>query len=204
MDIGALLKSFIYLIASSLLYPTLFLLVVLTVWILIYGGSFFAEWLERVRLRRYAPEELPGIIKGNSDQKVFPHRVNYYLETLRRILAREDAATALIIENLLQEMTLGYWKSLDRPRMVVRIGPSLGLIGTLIPMGTGLASLSQGDITKLSTDLVIAFTTTVVGLAVGITAYFFYSVRRRWIEEDVKNIELATEILASDLDVPKP
>ena len=53
MGIGALLKSFIYLIASSLFYPVLFLLVVLTVWILIYGGSFFAEWLERVKLFKY-------------------------------------------------------------------------------------------------------------------------------------------------------
>jgi biopolymer transport protein ExbB/TolQ len=52
--------------------------------------------------------------------------------------------------------------------------------------------------TKLSTDLVIAFTTTVVGLAVGITAYFFYTIKRRWIEEDIKNIELATEILAGN------
>jgi biopolymer transport protein ExbB/TolQ len=65
-------------------------------------------------------------------------------------------------------------------------------------MGTGLGALSQGDMTKLSTDLVIAFTTTVVGLAVGITSYFFYTIKRRWIEEDIKNIELATEILAGN------
>ncbi len=43
-------------------YPVLFLLVVLTVWILIYGGSFFAEWLERVRLFKYQPEDLPNSI----------------------------------------------------------------------------------------------------------------------------------------------
>jgi biopolymer transport protein ExbB/TolQ len=45
---------------------------------------------------------------------------------------------------------------------------------------------------------VIAFTTTVVGLAAGILAYFFYTVRRRWVEEDIKNIELVTDILAGD------
>ncbi len=83
--------------------------------------------------------------------------------------------------------------------MVIRIGPGLGLIGTLIPMGTGLAALGQGDMTKLSSDLVIAFTTTVVGLAVGIVAYFFYTVKRRWVEEDIKNIELATEIIANKI-----
>ncbi|MBW1835642.1 MAG: MotA/TolQ/ExbB proton channel family protein [Deltaproteobacteria bacterium] len=198
MGIGALLKSFIYLIASSLFYPVLFLLVVLTVWILIYGGSFFAEWLERVRLFKYQPEDLPKIIKEPDDRRVFSHRVNYYIENLRRILVNPGESIEVVVENILQEKTLSLWKSLDRARMVIRVGPSLGLIGTLIPMGTGLAALSQGDLTKLSTDLVIAFTTTVVGLAVGITAYFFYTIKRRWIEEDIKNIELATEILAGN------
>ncbi|PQP35500.1 biopolymer transporter [Desulfobacteraceae bacterium SEEP-SAG9] len=185
-------------IASSLLYPVLFLLVVLTVWILIYGGSFFAEWLERVRLFKYQPEDLPKIIKEPDDRRIFSHRVNYYIENLRRILANSGESIEVVVENILQEKTLNLWKSLDRARMVIRVGPSLGLIGTLIPMGTGLAALSQGDMTKLSTDLVIAFTTTVVGLAVGITAYFFYTIKRRWIEEDIKNIELATEILAGN------
>lgn len=198
MDIGALLKSFIYLIASSLLYPVLFLLVVLTIWILICAGSFFAEWLERIRLVRYDPEELPGIIRKPDDKRIFPHRVNYYIENLRHLLENGCELAEVTVENILQEKALSFWKSLDRARMTIRIGPSLGLIGTLIPMGTGLAALSQGDMTKLSTDLVIAFTTTVVGLAVGITSYFFYTIQRRWIEEDVKNIELATEILSSD------
>ncbi len=62
-------------------------------------------------------------------------------------------------------------------------------------MGTGLAALGQGDMTKLSSDLVIAFTTTVVGLAIGMAAFFFYTIKRRWMEEDIKNIQLAAEIL---------
>lgn len=197
MDIGALLKSFIYIISSSLLYPVLFLLVVLTGWILIYSGSFFAEWLERIRLKKYPPERLPQIIRQGDNPGVFSHRVNSYIKDLRRLLNNEDRSTDAEIENFLQEKTLSIWKSLDRSRMVIRIGPGLGLIGTLIPMGTGLAALGQGDMTKLSSDLVIAFTTTVVGLAVGIVAYFFYTVKRRWVEEDIKNIELATEILAN-------
>ena len=49
--------------------------------------------------------------------------------------------------------------------------------------------------TKLSSDLVIAFTTTVVGLSIGMAAFFFYTVKRRWIEQDIKNIQLTTEVL---------
>lgn len=199
LDIGALLKSLIYLIASSLLYPVLFLLVALVVYIVISSGSFFAEWLERLRLVKYSPERLPRLIREGNDQNFFPHRVNSYLEDLRLLLNKVSQPDGVEIENILQETSLRTWKSLDRIRMIIRIGPSLGLIGTLIPMGTGLAALGQGDMTGLSSDLVIAFTTTVVGLAVGIVAYFFYTIKRRWVEEDIKNIELATEILASEI-----
>ena len=198
MDIAALLKLFIYLISSSLLYPVMFLLVLLTVWVLICGGSFFAEWLERVRLDNYAPEDLPDLIRKPDGRSVFSHRVLDYVKTLRTLVSEERHSLEVEIENVFQEKTLGMWKSLDKVGMVIRIGPGLGLIGTLIPMGTGLAALGQGDMTKLSSDLVIAFTTTVVGLAAGILAYFFYTVRRRWVEEDIKNIELATDILAGD------
>ena len=199
LDIGALLKSLIYLIASSLLYPVLFLLVALVVYIVISSGSFFAEWLERLRIVKYSPERLPRLIREGNDQNFFPHRVNSYLEDLRLLLNKVSPPDEVEIENILQETSLKTWESLDRIKMIIRIGPSLGLIGTLIPMGTGLAALGQGDMTKLSSDLVIAFTTTVVGLAVGIVAYFFYTIKRRWVEEDIKNIELATEILASEI-----
>ena len=199
MDIGALLKSFIYIISSSLLYPVLFFLAVLIVGIVIYSGSFFAEWLERLRLAKYPPEKLPLMIKQENNAKLFSHRVNAYIEGLRHSLNSESQPGEVEIENFLQENTLSIWKSLDRIKMLIRIGPSLGLMGTLIPMGTGLAALGQGDMTKLSSDLVIAFTTTVVGLAIGIVAYFFYTVKRRWVEEDIKNIELVTEILANNI-----
>lgn len=193
MDIGALLKTFIYLISSSLLYPVLFLLVVLTFFIIIYSGSFFAEWMERLRLEKCSAQALPSILKRNDTSGALSHRVNLYVKLLHQTL-NETIEKEAAVENLLQETTLKLWKSMDRLRILVRVAPSLGLIGTLIPMGTGLAALGQGDMTKLSTDLVIAFTTTVTGLAIGTAAFFFYTVRRRWIEEDVKNMELATEM----------
>jgi len=194
-NIGALLKTFIYLISASLLYPVLLMLVVLTLITIAFAGTFFAEWLERFRLRNCPPQDLLFVIQTGDPSSVVSHRVNQYIEALRQVIERGECMT-IAIENLLQEKTLSLWKSVDRLRILVRVGPALGLMGTLIPMGTGLAALGQGDMTRLSADLVIAFTTTVVGLAIGTAAFFFYVVRRRWIEEDIKNMELATEILA--------
>ncbi len=199
MDIGAMLKTFIYLISSSLLYPVLLLLVALTLLIIVYAGTFFAEWLERLRLEKCDPQRLPEMIKTGRGAALLSHRVNRYIIGITQIISELSHKEAAI-ENLLQDTTLGLWKSMDRLRMLVRIAPSLGLIGTLIPMGTGLAALGQGDMTKLSTDLVIAFTTTVTGLAIGTVAFFLYTVRRRWIEEDIKNMEIATEMLAVEFE----
>lgn len=199
MDIGALLKAFIYLISSSLLYPILFLLVILTFLIIVYTGSFFAEWLERLRLDKCLPQDLPAVLRTDASSAMVSHRVNQYIKALHQTI-RDDDDSEAAVENLLQETTLKLWKSMDRLRILVRAAPSLGLIGTLIPMGTGLAALGQGDMTKLSTDLVIAFTTTVTGLAIGTAAFFFCTVRRRWIEEDIKNMELATEMAALNME----
>lgn len=198
MNIGALLKSFIYLISSSLLYPVLCLLVVMTLWILVFSGSFAAEWIERLRLESYMPDELPNLIKKHAYANLFSHRCRQYIDRLRQLIEGTTPVTEMQIENMIQENTLKIWKSMDLLRIFVRVAPGLGLIGTLIPMGTGLASLGQGDMTRLSSDLVIAFTTTVVGLTIGTVAFFFYTIKRRWVEEDIKNIELATEVLAGE------
>jgi biopolymer transport protein ExbB/TolQ len=195
LNIGAILQSFIYVVSSTLLYPALFLESVLVLCILIFTGNFFAEWLERVRLKKVSSQELVQLALSSNTEKVSSHTVQSYLNTLTPLLERADLRTEVIIESLLQENISELWKSSDHLRMLIRIGPGIGLIGTLIPMSTGLAALSQGDMSKLASELVLAFTTTVVGLAIGTSAYFLYWKKRRWIEQDVRRMEFLTEIL---------
>ena len=85
--------------------------------------------------------------------------------------------------------------SLEKYRMLIRLDPALGLLGTLIPMGTALASVGKGEINLVSAELVVAFTTTVVGLAVGSIAFLIYSVKRRWVASDIRQIEYITEVM---------
>jgi biopolymer transport protein ExbB/TolQ len=202
-DIGSFFSTIIYLISASLLYPTLVLLVAGFLWVIVCAGAFCAEWLERFRLKPCLAEALPDVIARGNYAVMLPHRVTNYVGRLRSILDGQKA-TDIQIENLVQDTTLSWWKSMDRLRIMVRLGPSLGLMGTLIPMGTGLAALGTGDMARLSSDLVIAFTTTVVGLAIGLLAYCIYTIKRRWIEEDIKNMELATELLANTQEPNQP
>lgn len=196
VDVGALLKSFIYLVSSSMLYPTLVLLTLLVVWMLVFAGSLLAESLARANLRSVSGNDLSHLDLSGDLSRVLSYHVRAYISEAKRTLATNDHMEHELLENLLQEKSAQLWKSLDTIRMLVRIGPGLGLIGTLIPMGTGLAALGQGDITKLSSDLVIAFTTTVVGLAIGLTAYYFYWKKKRWVEEDIRRMEFLTELIA--------
>jgi biopolymer transport protein ExbB/TolQ len=119
----------------------------------------------------------------------------------------ENATPELLwaeVDYLWRSTSREYKKKLDFTRILVRLGPSTGLIATLIPMSTGLAALSQGDMTRLSADLVVAFTATIVGLAVGVTAFVLYSVKSRWLESDLEVLELViTSRAEAKLGSPK-
>lgn len=193
MEIAASLTACIYLISSSLLVPVLCLLSLSTLWLLVYSGSFFGSWLKRKQLRRPA-DPIHTLLEQSFVQ--FSGPVRHFITQLLELKRHNRQEIAVL--NLLRETEQEFWASLDRLKILVRIGPGLGLIGTLIPMGTGLAGLSQGDFSRLSGDLVIAFTTTVVGMALGLVSYCYYTIQRRWIEEDLKNIELATELLIGE------
>lgn len=196
MQTAALIKSYIYVVSSSLLYPVLVMLAFLTFWTVVCAGALFSEWARRLRVARRPDTDGPDLFFLPDHALYTTHRVGRYVSRLKGLLERTGGASPLEVEKLLQETTQGLSTSLDACRLVVRVGPGLGLIGTLIPMGTGLAALGQGDLSLLSSELVIAFTTTVVGLAVGLCAYFFLVVKNRWVEEDLLNMEVATEALA--------
>ena len=202
MAVQSFLQTIIYIISSSLLIPVMFFLVALICWILFQGGALFAEWIERKKIKKIV--DINELIDKTVSYKIIPEEifpyftvnvVKYFKRLNEIIKNKDDEFIEVKVENLLQEKEIKMQKEVDKIKIVVRIGPSLGLMGTLIPMGTGLASFSSGDITKLSSSLIIAFTTTVVGLVIGSLAYFFAVVKERWIQEDMKSIELFTEIM---------
>ena len=84
--------------------------------------------------------------------------------------------------------------ALDRVRFVIKVGPSLGLMATLIPMGIALAALAQGDIPRMAGSMVTAFTATVVGLVAGTIAYLVALGREKWLRADLREMEFATAL----------
>lgn len=73
-------------------------------------------------------------------------------------------------------------RRLERADLLARTGPILGLMGTLIPLGPGLAALGEGDLDVLATALIVAFDTTVLGLLIGLLGFVIGRIRRRWYD----------------------
>jgi hypothetical protein len=177
MQVLAGLESFLYLISSVMLFPVVAGLVLLTFWVLLSFGSFLREYLDRRQ--------------GVSTP------LDHYQEELAAALktATEKANLDITVERLLQHSELSRIKSLDMIRFVIRVGPALGLMGTLIPMGVSLSSLAQGDMPKMAGSMVTAFTTVVVGLACSVAAYLISLVKEKWVRADLREMEYLTELL---------
>ncbi|GAB3371691.1 MotA/TolQ/ExbB proton channel family protein [Spongiibacter taiwanensis] len=73
-------------------------------------------------------------------------------------------------------------RRIERADFVTRLSPMLGLMGTLIPLGPGLAALGEGDLQVLTTAMMTAFDTTVIGLLAGMVGFVLGRLRRRWYD----------------------
>lgn len=173
MNILAGLETFLYVISSALFYPVIAGLVLLTVWIVIFLGSFLREYIERRQGHYLAVERYKTMISSPA----------------------VDTNLDLHLERLLQTAELDLIKSLDKIRFVIRVGPALGLMGTLIPMGIALSALAQGDMPKMAGSMVTAFTTVVVGLACSVIAYLLSLIKEKWVRADMREMEYLTELM---------
>jgi len=107
------------------------------------------------------------------------------------LAAAAGSGRADAIENALADYELRIQRRLDRTRMLVRAGPALGLMGTLIPLAPGLSALGRGSFGELATDLKVAFAATVIGILVGTIAFALTLARTRAYTEDLAGLERA-------------
>ena len=84
-------------------------------------------------------------------------------------------------------------KRIERADFITRLAPMLGLMGTLIPLGPGLAALGDGDVKILSTAMSVAFNTTVLGLLCGMVGFVIARLRRRWYDKALSIMESEDE-----------
>ncbi|PRY73445.1 MotA/TolQ/ExbB proton channel family protein [Halomonas ventosae] len=92
-------------------------------------------------------------------------------------------------------------RRIERADLLARVGPMLGLMGTLIPLGPGLAALGQGELEALAEAVTVAFDTTVMGLLTGVVGFILARLRRRWYDNVLGALEASGAALEP---VPTP
>ena len=75
------------------------------------------------------------------------------------------------------------------------MGPILGLMGTLIPMGPALVGLASGDIASMAYNMQVAFATTVVGLVVSAIGFITQQLKERWAVKNITMLEYLAEVI---------
>lgn len=160
--------------ASLLVWPVLLGLIGLGLLLLIAIGAYLRESWQRLRGRK-------------------PARLVHDLEALQTLATSGADELDLTLEAYLQEAERWRWRRVNRIRMVVRLGPTLGLMGTLIPMADALQGLAEGDLPSLASNMVTAFAATVVGLTLSVIAYLVSAGRENWVRDDAQQLAFQAE-----------
>ena len=80
-------------------------------------------------------------------------------------------------------------KDVNLSRLLTKLGPVLGLIGTLISMSPALVGLSTGDISGMAYNMQVVFSATVVGLVISVVGLFTQQLKSRWHQQDICRLE---------------
>lgn len=121
-------------------------------------------------------------------------------DEMARAMRVPQSQRELVLESVLQRFEVQQIGRINRLRMAIRLGPSLGLIGTLIPMASALAELANGNLPALAHNMVNAFASTVFGITISVIAYVFAATRESWMRTDDRELRLHAEGLLERLN----
>jgi biopolymer transport protein ExbB/TolQ len=204
------IDNVIFHVASALEVPVL-ILALLALAVVIYElGSYAVELLGR-RKRRFATLSAGAerarlaLLEGDparakaaaSDVALSPAMAG----TLAFIIEHaQTAGSEHQLNKALADFDFESQRRLGRTRMLVRAGPALGLMGTLIPLSPALTGLANGNTAELSHDLRVAFSVTVVGLLIGAVAFAISLSRDRMYGQDLSDLQYVAAVVSD----PRP
>ena len=190
------ISEILFWVANSLLIPDIIALLLLFVRSLLLVGSFYNHFITKQKNDKL----LNNLIQDLSAEKVenlksiLPQKDNsLYIKYLRRLLSREpsEAYSEYLISNFETEAD----KDLSISKILAKIGPVLGLIGTLIAMSPALVNLSSGDVSGMAYNMQIVFATTVIGIVVSMAGLITLQFKQRWYSQESNHLFYISQIL---------
>jgi biopolymer transport protein ExbB/TolQ len=199
------IEQILFDVSDALRVPVLVLALLALAVVLVEAGALVVELLRRrgrgvERLERAVADAGSALGQGDAGRAQVALWTVSWNDSMRGVMSaivgersRPDAEAR--IAKRLAEFDYGSVRRLERTRILVRMGPALGLMGTLIPLSPALVGLASGDVAELSENLRVAFSVTVAGLFVGAVAFAISLVRDRLYGQDYSDVEYAAEAL---------
>ena len=190
------ISDIMFWISTGLLVPVIVLLILLFFRSLLLVGSFFGQYVSIRKTDKLIREQMETLHVNNVDHfaEKLPEKSNSLVVMfMKRILAEQQNKAQ--VQRLLANFEIAADKDLAISKTLTKLGPILGLLGTLIPMGPALVGLSSGDIASMAYNMQVAFATTVIGLVAGAIGFLTQQVKQRWYLQDMTNLECLVEVL---------
>ena len=188
------ISDIMFWISTGLLVPVIVLLILLFFRSLLLVGSFFGQYVSIRKTDKVIREQMETLHVDNVDHlaEKLPEKSNSLVVMfMKRILAEQQNKAQ--VQRLLANFEIAADKDLAISKTLTKLGPILGLMGTLIPMGPALVGLSTGNIASMAYNMTVAFATTVLGIVAGAIGFLTQQVKQRWYLQDMTNLECLVE-----------
>jgi biopolymer transport protein ExbB/TolQ len=160
-------------------------------------GQLFNQYLLRSKQDKVLKEELHHLDKEHVSDFAFTLEKSPQTKFTIAALQLYKERKSLIHRNRqISQFEIQADKELGKSKVLVKFGPILGLMGTLIPMGPALVGLSTGDIGSMAYNMQVAFATTVLGLFTGAIGFVLLQIYQRWIASDLTNLDFISELIS--------
>lgn len=192
-------------IANSLLIPDIVLLIVFFLRALILVGGTYNKFMVRRKDAKVFDETIKSLPPEGLDhlRQLLPekHR-SPFTAYLADILANNDSED--YSDYILTRYETEVQKDVNLSRLLTKLGPVLGLVGTLISMSPALVGLSTGDISGMAYNMQVVFASTVVGLVISAVGLFTCQLKQRWYANDVNNLDRVCRVINSAPRAARP
>ena len=179
------LTTLLYWISAGMMIPVVILILIALGWSLLLLGDMYGTYSARIKLKSKKKNIINNVESVPVEEMDFSQLVKGKGLFQRHLLAMINCSWHKVHgEKVLNDYMVAARKDLRIPVMLMRVGPMLGLMGTLIPMGPALAGLASGDISSMATNMQVAFSTTVIGVFIGAVGFIVQLFYNNWNQSD--------------------
>ena len=191
------ITSVLFVISNGLMIPVLILLLYFLVRSIVAVATYYHSYRSnRTVLNTLAPAL--NVFTGRNTDELSLALEGIAKSEIAVCMAEmlEHPANDALNERIVANYEVDAQKILFRSRSLVKFGPVLGLMGTLIPMGPALVGLASGNIASMAYNMQVAFATTVVGMFVAAVGVARLQSDKYFLAKNINNLEFVRRKLA--------